>query len=478
MFRGFKDVQLSIEEIANILNTVPGSIEEFERVYKETAIDKHDMLNLFEINSRNASNKVRAESSKTCDRKVIDRIVKELYQISEALNLPDNQAIRYLSDHRLNDTEIINKEELEEIDEDVRPQITGRLMPFDINELAYKTLLFIYRKYKEEVDVELKKTLWHIFMQGLDILDLDPILYAMLSKNKNSMGYWFPKLADAVNGNAFFKVPETKIVKVPISILQLTRMDYFSLNRTTLDIVDEWAMRAFKLDVNKSYFIKTGTYSSKFDFRNAKVVGENEVKQLGEYLLYIHFQANQMASPLATPTIVGVSTTNEWIVREFIEDKEKNPSIYKGLPLHTEYRAFVDFDTDKVLYIHPYWDHDVMLNRLGVKHEDALNKVGAIHDIHDWLVFDSHYKTLKKRYDRNKDRVVEELEKLVPQIDIDGQWSIDIMQNGEDFWIIDMALAEQSAFVDKIPGNLIKHIENDWLPSMLEVKKICYVMGS
>ncbi|MBR0283080.1 MAG: RICIN domain-containing protein, partial [Oscillibacter sp.] len=31
------------------------------------------------------------------------------------------------------------------------------------------------------------------------------------------------------------------------------------------------------------------------------------------------------------------------------EDKENNPCIYKGMPLHTEYRVFVDFDTDEVL---------------------------------------------------------------------------------------------------------------------------------
>ena len=49
-----------------------------------------------------------------------------------------------------------------------------------------------------------------------------------------------------------------------------------------------------------------------------------------------------MAGPLSFPCIYGVSTTNEWVVREFIPDKEGNPCIYHGLPLHTEYRVFVD----------------------------------------------------------------------------------------------------------------------------------------
>ena len=63
------------------------------------------------------------------------------------------------------------------------------------------------------------------------------------------------------------------------------------LTPATLRIVDEFCYKAFELDPQKEYFIKTGTYSSKFDFRNAHVVGEREVNELGEYLLFIHYQA-------------------------------------------------------------------------------------------------------------------------------------------------------------------------------------------
>mgnify|MGYP000902759915 CR=1 FL=1 len=96
-------------------------------------------------------------------------------------------------------------------------------------------------------------------------------------------------------------------------------------------------MKAFDLDVNKKYFVKTGTYSSKFDFRNALVQGEQEVRELGEYLLFIHFQALQMASPLTQPIIYGVSTTNEWVVREFIEDVENNPNMEDIMKMKIKY---------------------------------------------------------------------------------------------------------------------------------------------
>lgn len=56
-----------------------------------------------------------------------------------------------------------------------------------------------------------------------------------------------------------------------------------------------------------------------------------------------------MASPLTAPCIYGAATTIEWVVRDFIQDKENSPYIYKGMPLHTEYRIFVDCDSKTVI---------------------------------------------------------------------------------------------------------------------------------
>ena len=101
-------------------------------------------------------------------------------------------------------------------------------------------------------------------------------------------------------------------------------------------------------------------------------------QELGEYLLYIHFQALQTAGPLSKPRIYGVSTTNEWVVREFIPDLENNPCIYHGLPLHTEYRVFVDCDTKDVIGISPYLEPETMLKRFSGE-EDA----NIPHQMHD-----------------------------------------------------------------------------------------------
>ena len=275
------------------------------------------------------------------------------------------------------------------------------------------------------------------------------------------MGYWLPPLKAAVGMHDFFKIPETKIVKVPLPILQLTRNDYMGLTSTTLDIVNRWAYEAFELDENKTYFVKTGTYSSKFDFRNARVTSPKEVRELGSYLLFIHFQALQMASPLSKPCIYGASTTNEWCVREYIEPPEPIPTIYHGLPLRTEFRVFIDCNTDEILGVSPYWRSDVMLKRF--EQESDADSADMKHDA---IIFRMQEERLMKDYNEHVNTVLEHVKEMLPEIGLPGQWSLDIMLNGNDFWLIDMATADTSALNDCVPAGRIKKAEENWIPEL------------
>lgn len=54
--------------------------------------------------------------------------------------------------------------------------------------------------------------------------------------------------------------------------------------------------------------------------------------------------------------------------------------------------------------------------------------------------------------------------KNVPRIELTGQWSVDVMRNGNDYYIIDMALAENSALNDCVPKNLLRAYPQQWLP--------------
>jgi hypothetical protein len=54
------------------------------------------------------------------------------------------------------------------------------------------------------------------------------------------------------------------------------------------------------------------------------------------------------------------------------------------------------------------------------------------------------------------------MKKLVKNANLTGQWSVDIMQNGDDFWLIDMATADTSALKELIPYKITERPVN-WI---------------
>lgn len=458
--------QLTKEQIAKLLNTSPEALAAFENAYKTKVLDTEVPNDVFNINSRQANDfRKTAEylTNQTFEERNTEQLAKLIQQITKELV---SQTNTFVYDGETITTrkaigmteEPVKLDEIKAVPKAYQPDLTGTLMKRDISENSSNALLWFLNEFMntDDSDIKRKQFLYHHFRQGLDILDLDPITYEIIGCNKNSMGHWLPQLINA-NTTGFFQIPKTVIAKVPLTLLQLTRQEYTSLSETTLKIVDLWAKNVFNLKDDGDYFIKTGTYSSKFDFRNCRVNDPDEIKDLGEYLLFIHFQALQMASPLTSPCIYGVSTTNEWVVREFIPNKDDNLSIYKGLPLHTEYRVFIDCDTDTVLGINPYWDPETMEKRFAEQRDK--------HDIHDAITYEAHKDKLMARYDANKDKVVAEIEKILPALDLTGQWSLDVMQNGDDFWLIDMALAENSAFYDKcVALEDRRPTKENWIP--------------
>ena len=144
------------------------------------------------------------------------------------------------------------------------------------------------------------------------------------------------------------------------------------------------------------------------------------------------------------------------MLREYIKDKEHNPTIYNGLPLHTEYRVFVDFDADEVLGISPYWRADVMKGKF--------KNASTPQERHDYVIYQMHEDVLQSRYDDSVRMILEEIKKILPAIELVGQWSIDVMRNGDDYYIIDMALAENSALNDCVPREKLRAYPQQWLP--------------
>ena len=90
--------------------------------------------------------------------------------------------------------------------------------------------------------------------------------------------------------------------------------------------------------------------------------------------------------------------------------------------------------------------------------------------VHDYITYSMAEESLMKRYEENKNKIVEEIRKIIPYMQIHGQWSIDVMQNGDDFYIIDMALAQDSALKECVPHHLLKEKKEDWIP-VIETKE-------
>ena len=128
------------------------------------------------------------------------------------------------------------------------------------------------------------------------------------------------------------------------------------------------------------------------------------------------------------------------------------------MPLHTEYRVFVDCDNDTVIGMSPYWEPNVMKDRFSSGDDQ-----NSPHQIHDYINYVRHEEELMSRYQKNVDRVVLEVKRILPDLELKGQWSIDIMQNGNDFWLIDMAKACNSALSECVPSHLLKSEDENWL---------------
>lgn len=462
------------KEIAKLLQTSPEALEEFEKAYEKARLEQpsNDMMQTSSQDVKAKCKKMQAKDMATCPDETIQKIIGELIEQTEMWTYDGKTVLRKgitVSENETEDLSLlengqkVSKEELMALSENIRPMCTGFLYSKDMPGNSCEAVLDLYLRMRETKDPQKKQDIYNHFRQGLDILDLDPVLYEMLGMNPNAMGYWLPNVLDAVLENGFFKVPKTNIIKVPLPVLQLSRKDYGSINKTTFRILDEYIYRLCSLDETKEYFVKTGTFSSKYNFRNAKVTGAQEVRELAEYLLFLSNQAVEMAGPLSSSCIYGASTTNEWVVREYIADKEENPCIYTGMPLHTEYRVFVDFNTHEILGINPYWDPDLMKNRF----ENGRDKDTPTMK-HDAIIFRMHEKTLMKRYEDNKNLVIAEIQKVINTPNgLTGQWSIDIMQNDNDFWLIDMALAEQSAMYEKaVALEDRRPSKENWIPNL------------
>lgn len=317
MFKGKRTAEdlNTKENAAKLLRMSPEALQAFEEAYQKNVLDTDtDTGSLFDhsitqIKAQKDPTAATIESDALNNRIVQELLGQAVYMEYRNGKLRSGPCVPGDASEtaELAISTPVTRQEIMAMPEMLRPQLSGSLMKKDIGACSYLSLLMHYRRMTDQtLTKEQRQSAYHQFRQGLDILDLDPVTYAILGTNKNAMSHWLPALAHAViqantTGRGFFKIPNTRIVKIPMQMLQLTRLDYGLLTPATMQIVNDFCFRAFALKEDGDYFVKTGTYSSKFDFRNAHVTSPKEVRELGEYLLYIQNQATIMAAPLSQP---------------------------------------------------------------------------------------------------------------------------------------------------------------------------------
>jgi hypothetical protein len=298
----------------------------------------------------------------------------------------------------------------------IRPGFIARTDGFDVD--------------KTVTDLEAQPGQEGLLSRLLSVSDLTEKLYNRFSQNLNSLYNWYPAVERALQKSSTeLKSPDTKVMRLPIELAQFIRLEYQETSQADKELFNRFIFDQFGLEDDKTYFIKTGTFSSKFQFANAKC---SEPREMGEYFQVINNFAMQ----------VGAGQTVDLVVREYIEDVEDNPTIYNGMPLRTEFRVFVNCDTDEVLGVVPYWHPIVMKRALQAGLADSIQA--------DYQTYLSHEEKLTDEFNEHLSRVRKEINAILPNLNLSGSYSIDVMKNGDDLYVIDLALMSESALTELI----------------------------
>lgn len=264
----------------------------------------------------------------------------------------------------------------------------------------------------------------HAVMNEKEYKDRQRANYEYSKVNPENMSYWLPKiLSSSTKDTSSLFIPETKIFQLSYSTWRWLRSDNYSEEQ----IAEFDKLLKKEIDnflEGKRLFMKTGVFSDKFYFPHTTIDAERK-NNIGQQLLNIYYNS----------LIVGAANTSEVAFREFVESKEDVPAIYRGMLLHTEFRVFYDFDKKRAVGVSNYWHPSIMEN--------------GLYDKKDQYNYGQAKDKLLTEYDQYKETVIQEVEKFMSGCnELKGAWSVDVMKNGEEYWLIDMARMERSALVD------------------------------
>ena len=236
--------------------------------------------------------------------------------------------------------------------------------------------------------------------------------------NKNNFSYWFKEIEKVSDKR--IKIPKSLVFSVPKDIQEC----FYECNDVSTNKIGNWlesnVLPVIKKEIGTPFFfVKNARFSNKFD---------------GSCFSYTTNLLHNVININYGALCLGAGGTEELVIREWVGcDYSKVSKIYNGLPLRPEFRVFYDFDTKEVLYSANYWDPKYVEGRLW--------------DKTDKVVFASEKEYLKNVYEMFFIKVEEFVADFMKDVNLEGKWSVDVLRDGcGDYWLIDMALAEESAY--------------------------------
>lgn len=261
-------------------------------------------------------------------------------------------------------------------------------------------------------------------------------MYNDFALDPNNMSFWLPKIMPAAH--EALKIPKTAIVTVPPEVMELFFMEKQGMTTTEIAeriynwVRDEFYPTAKTVVGDGLWFLKNGSFSNKFVFKNCRTLSSDLMKMTAN-IIDINY----------TSLCFDAGGTTEMIAREFIAPPKDIPTIYEGMPLRCEIRIFYDFDNHKPLYHVNYWDWDYC------------NK-DICRDPTDAIVYKHECARLQTRYQQIAPVVTDIVAERMAKVDsLSGVWSIDVMENNEySLYLIDMAVGYRSAYWNPVKAGV------------------------
>lgn len=131
---------ISKEKIAEVLNTTPEAIIEFEKAYSVISDEENKASgNFFKLNSRDAAKRVAVNDESIAE--IEDRILCEILHTHGLL--PDHETMPF-----------VTNEEINSLPEELRPQLTRHLVKKIMDSDFYPILLEMYSAWKDTADMK------------------------------------------------------------------------------------------------------------------------------------------------------------------------------------------------------------------------------------------------------------------------------------------------------------------------------------